>query len=261
MAEIVGRFCEPMGTSTYYETIGEGKPVVCVHPVGGNTVLWRFVMQCLGEKGYRMIALDLPGHGKSLPKNWKPITSVKDYSEFVWEFIRLLGIRNPILMGNAMGANIVLRMAGEYPDEIRACVSAEGADYTPFGTLEGIELGRIAEHDLYQCSAVEWCGRATPKERARQLSWLYGNFHADIAVGDDIAYISHDARDLMPKVKCPVLLIRGEDDWIVPMKYVEDTKKRIRNAEIVIIKGTGHFPIWENPEKFCQICESFLRRI
>ena len=71
MAEIIGRFCEVMGTRTYYETVGNGgngKSIVCVHPVGGNTLFWRFVMEYFEAKGYKMIAIDLPGHGKSLPK-------------------------------------------------------------------------------------------------------------------------------------------------------------------------------------------------
>jgi pimeloyl-ACP methyl ester carboxylesterase len=260
MAEIIGKYCEVMGTRTFYESCGDGIPMVCLHPVGGNTLFWKSVLEHFGERGYKVIAIDLPGHGKTLPKNLIPITSIEEYSAFVWEFIHLQGINNPILMGNAMGANIVLRMAGKYADGIKACVAVEGADHTPFGTQEGIELTNISQHETWECSVVEWCGRDTPKERVQELLWMYGVINPKIILADNTAYINHDARDLMPKIRCPVLLIKGEDDWVVPLKFVEDTKKSIKNAEMVVLKGTGHFPIVENPQEFCNVSEAFFRK-
>jgi pimeloyl-ACP methyl ester carboxylesterase len=87
------------GTKIYYDQMGEGIPLVCIHTAGSCSMQYHEIMPLLAQAGFRVIALDLPGHGKSLPHKWTPFTQMRDYGEFVWAFIAAVaGGRKPVVI-------------------------------------------------------------------------------------------------------------------------------------------------------------------
>ena len=77
--------------------------------------------------------------------------------------------------------------------------------------------------------------------------------------GDLTGYANFDQRQQVGKIKAPVLLLRGDADWLVYQEKVEETASRIPGSKIAELAGTGHYPMTENPLEFCDTVRAFLR--
>lgn len=251
MAEILGRYITILGHRLYYESCGEGQPVVCIHTAGQNSIQWRFVLPYFGERGYRMVALDLPGHGKSLLKDWKPIQVLHEYAELVWDFSGALGLIKPVFMGCSIGANIALDLGVHHAVDIRALVICEGAAHTPTFPEKVIRMGLEdagipGAGDQWFYGAIGVCGSEIDEARRLEIAWTSRYRDSKIIANDLLGWIGHDVRDKLQLVSCPVLLVRGEEDFFVPRELVEHTQKGLPGAEFVEIPGIGHFPHMES---------------
>jgi pimeloyl-ACP methyl ester carboxylesterase len=72
-----------------------------------------------------------------------------------------------------------------------------------------------------------------------------------------VGYTGFDRRDEAGKIRSPVLLLRGDADWLVNQSMVEATAGRIPGSTIAVLAGTGHYPIIENPVEFVDAVRSF----
>jgi len=80
------------------------------------------------------------------------------------------------------------------------------------------------------------------------------------AVGDLEAWATHDVRALLGAVECPMLVVRGEDDFWVPRPLVEETVRLLKNAEVAYLKGIGHYPMFEDPPLTATLAADFCRK-
>lgn len=263
MTEILGRYITVLGHRLYYESCGEGQPVVCIHTAGANSLQWRFVLPYFGERGYRMVALDLPGHGKSLLKDWRPIQVLHEYAELVWDFSRALGLERPVFMGDSIGANIALDLGVHHAADIRALVIAEGAAHTPTFpervirmSLEDAGIPSVGDQAFY--GSIGASGSEIDETRRLEIAWTSRSRDPKILANDQLGWNSHDVRDHLSQVTCPVLLVRGEEDFFVPRDLVEYTQKGLSDAEFVELPGIGHFPHMES-SAFLEVVERFFK--
>ena len=77
--------------------------------------------------------------------------------------------------------------------------------------------------------------------------------------GDLTGYANFDARDRVGAIACPVLLMRGECDWLVHQKMTEATQSRIPGSRVLVLAGTGHYPMIENPYEYNESIRAFLK--
>ncbi len=264
---IIGRYVEIKGIETYYETNYEtyepGKTtVVCIPTAGRETRQYHGMMKLLAGK-HQLVALDMPGHGKTFPlKGNKCIADRQEYGAFIWAFIETLGIHEPITMGCSLGGNIQWELAQNYP--VKAVVSMQGADYTP--TISPLSMALYNHpHVSLQHSHLGFSesliGRNTSQARRDFIQWGVLTECNEAKIGDWSIYGTFDVRSGMDKITCPVLIIRGDDDWIVSQDLVEETKDRLVNAQKVVfkvLKGTGHFAAVENPEDVSRMVDEFV---
>ena len=127
---ITGHYIEVDGIKTYYEeNDAAGRyHVVCIHIAGRESRQYHEMMEHLNGR-IHLIAIDMPAHGKSWPKEGcQPICSSTEYGDFAWKFIQTLHLEHPVVMGCSLGGNIVYEMAQRHP--LAAIVSLQGADYT-----------------------------------------------------------------------------------------------------------------------------------
>lgn len=263
---ITGHYTVVKEIKTYYETNNgpTDKPaIVCIHTAGRESRQYHWMMETLANK-YQMIAMDMPAHGKSfpLPGN-KAITDRQEYAEFIWAFIEKLGIKNPVVIGCSLGGNIVYQLAQDYP--VSAIVSMQGADYTP--TISEVSLA-LMNHPYVslQHSHLDFSDSLIGKDPdPGARDFILWGVCQEIAITKkaDLTIYSRgfDIRNSMHKIKCPVLVIRGEDDWIVDEESVEGTVSRITNSKKLVYKkipGVGHFPAVEKPQLMCEIIDEFL---
>lgn len=263
---ITGSYIMVNGIKIYYETNNgpvDRATIVGLHMAGRDSRQYHGMMDNFSDK-YNMVALDMPAHGKSwpLPGN-KAIDESHAYGDFAWAFIEEMGITNPVVIGGALGGNIVYYIAQKYP--VKAIVSMQGAVYIS-GTANNTMLD-LLDHPYVspQYSHFDFTesqiGRNASDAARDFILWGVCQESGRVKKADLMVYNSYDVRDGLKDITCPVMVIRGEDDWNVPESVCQEAMKGLVNAQKVVwkpIPGYGHFIIVEAPEVLCEAIEEFL---
>jgi pimeloyl-ACP methyl ester carboxylesterase len=118
----------------YFEEAGEGIPLLCLHTAGSDGRQYRAVLNDPEiTRHYRVVAFDMPWHGKSSPpESWERedyrLTSER-YADMVMTVARELGLERPVVMGCSIGGRIVLHLALRHAKELRALVGLQSAAF------------------------------------------------------------------------------------------------------------------------------------
>ncbi|MFJ6199938.1 alpha/beta fold hydrolase [Micromonospora sp. NPDC092111] len=255
----VGRYITVDGIRTYYEEAGHGPAIVCFHAACQDSLMYRYVLDGLSDQ-YRIIALDAPGHVKTDMPAEGPFRSLTRHAEFNEAFMAALGLEKPAIIGCSMGGNLVLELASRKPQAYAAVVSSCGADYTP--TMSGFLLEMLLSNgqQIVETFCESLTGARTPANRAREAVWQIRRNVPEVMAGDLIGYAGFDKRDEVGRIQAPVLLLRGEADWLVYQEQVAATQSRIPGSQLVVLEGTGHYPMIENPYEFNETVRTFLQK-
>ncbi len=137
---ITGRYinlgCGGTPCRVYFEEAGRGRPILCLHTAGSDTRQWRHV---LNDDEFtadnRIIAFDMPWHGKSLPpegfETQEYLLTTKTYIDTILAFCDGLGLDRPVLAGCSMGGRIALQLAALHPDRFSGFIAIEASDFQP----------------------------------------------------------------------------------------------------------------------------------
>lgn len=242
-----------------YKIAGEGEPLLILHGWGGSSDSWIKVQKLLAMAGYQVIIPDFPGFGKSKTpsKPW----GVGDYADFVLNFIENFKIQNLFILGHSFGGRIAIKFAVEYPDKIKGLILCDSAGIKPkadFKTRIIFEIARIG-------NAV-----FTPKHLVRLKDWARNIFYiflrrkdyvkAKGTMKDTIKQVfAEDLLPELPKIKKRVLIVWGEADKMVPLRYGRMFKEKILGSEIKVLPKIGHSPHLECPEELAGIILKFLK--
>ncbi|OZC73625.1 alpha/beta hydrolase [Rhodococcus sp. 06-462-5] len=256
----VGRYVNVDGLRTYYEEAGSGQPIVCIHAAGQDTMMYRWVTTGLSDH-YRVISVDAPGHGKTLEPEGGAFTSLAQHAEFNEKFMAALGLERPIIVGCSMGGNMVLDLAARRPNFYAGVISCEGSDYTPTVSQDFLAMLTLNSPQILECWARSMTGDRTPPARAREVVWQLRRVCPEVIRADLTGYAGFDRRDTVGAIESPVLLLRGDADWLVHQDMVEATQSRIPGSEIAVLAGTGHYPMIENPVEFNDAVRTFADRV
>ncbi len=258
--EIVGKYVDVDGIRTHYEEAGSGQVIVCIHAACQDTLMYRQQLDGLSDS-FRVISIDAPGHGKSAEPANGPLNNISDFAVFYEHFMEALGLVKPIVVGCSMGGNMVLELGARRPDFYRGIVSCEGADYTPTVSPFFLEILEINAPQILECWSQSLTGYRTPPDRAREVVWQITRCRPEYAVGDLTGYAGFDKRDVVGTIKCPVVLLRGDADWLVSQEMVEATCSRIPGSRVEVLMGTGHYPMIENPVEFNASIRAFAESV
>ena len=253
-------YCVVNNTKIYYEEEGQGETMLLVHGASQDTSSWRYAVPYL-SKEFKTVAIDLPGHGKSLRCNGELTKSVEEYAAFLNEFIDVLNLGKVLFMGHSMAGGISLQVGLNRPDQLKAAIALNGAGTTSMETVsyndDILDLVTVNPSDFNETNFISLCGRETSAERKRIIGMEGKRNPADVIVNDLRAFISFDIRPRLKDVAFPVIFITGEDDYAVTVETVRRTKSMLRSSTALeVLKGVGHFPHMEAPEK---VAEAFLR--
>jgi pimeloyl-ACP methyl ester carboxylesterase len=258
--QTVGHYIEVDGLRTYYEEAGDGYPLLCFHAACQDTLMYRHVLDGLSDE-FRVLAVDAPSHAKTLEPNGGEFRNLTQHAEFNERFIEVLGLDRPVIVGCSMGGNLVLEMASRRPDAYAAVVSSEGADFTPTMSQFLLDMLLLNGQQIVECYAESLTGDRTPPDRSREVVWQIRRVNPEVMVGDLTGYAGFDKRDAVGSITSPVLLVRGDGDWLVSQEQVEATSARIPRSRIAVLTGTGHYPMIENPFEFNETLRGFLQTL
>ena len=238
---------------------GQGPAILILHGWGGSSDSWLKVQEILAKAGFKVICPDFPGFGKSKTpfETW----GAKEYANFVLNLTKILELQKFFLLGHSFGGRVAIKFSVLYPEKIKSLILCDSA-----GIKQKWGLG---EKLIFQISKL---GNAiftpTPlkrfKDKAKNLFYLFLR-HRDYAKADGMMrkilkkVITEDLLDDLPQIKTRTLIIWGESDKLVPVKYVHIFKEKIENSELKILPKIGHSPHLEVPEKLAKIIIQFLR--
>ncbi len=260
---IVGYYIRVGGTRIFFDEMGSGTPLICIHTAGANSLEYREILPLLAAKGFRAIAPDLPGHGRSYLVNDQPFRDMHPYAEFVWSFVREVCTGKPVITGCSIGGDMTLDLVVHHSEDILAAIAMEGAARTP-----AYPDTSVAEQPAWYPgwhAGLEAMGvpsglnkKASP-ELLREARYVHRN--AQLVGATDLqCWSKHNVKGKLGKVKCPVLVIRGDEDFHIPKEFGEETVKEIPGGELLVMKGIGHYPMMEDPPRVAEIIADFVKR-
>jgi pimeloyl-ACP methyl ester carboxylesterase len=255
----------------YFEESGTGTPLLLQHTAGADGRQWRHLLEDSElQQSFRMIAYDLPYHGKSLPpisQEWwsREYRLTTDFLMNVpMTLAAELGLDRAIYMGSSIGGHLALDLALNYAERLHAVIGLEAAAHTPGGYDDDIFHPQVS--NSYNPAVMYGLMSPTSPERfRRETSWVYSQTAPGVFKGDLYYYtIDHDVRDSAANIdtdEVSVDLLTGEYDWSGPPALGQAVAALIPGARYQTMKGLGHFPMSEDPERFLDIVKPVLRRI
>jgi pimeloyl-ACP methyl ester carboxylesterase len=254
----------------YVEEAGQGIPLLCLHTAGSDARQYRGLMNDARiTTNFRVIAFDMPWHGKSSPpvgwQNAEYQLSSRDYVRMIVEVADALGLDRPVTMGCSIGGRIVLHLAHEHPEKFRALIGLESAAFTePYYDLSW--LNRPDVHGGMVCAGVVsgLVAPTAPEEGRWETLWHYMQSGPGVFKGDLYFYmIDGDIRGKVGEIditRCPMFFLTGEYDYSCTSEGTLAVAERI-GAPATIMKGLGHFPMSEDPAKFNDYLLPVLEKI
>ncbi|HYM08089.1 MAG TPA: alpha/beta hydrolase [Terriglobales bacterium] len=245
------------GTEIYYKDWGNGQPIVFSHGWPLSADAWDPQMLFLGQKGYRVIAHDRRGHGRS-GQPWNG-NNMDQYADDLAELMDALDLRNAIMVGHSTGGGEVAHYIGRHGQKRVAKAVLVGAvpplmlktDANPGGlpkqVFDGIRTGVFANRaQFYKDLTVPFYGYNRPgakvSEGVRESFWLQGMMGGIKGQYDCIREFSEvDYTPDLKKIDVPALIVHGDDDQIVPIADSSMlTAKIVKNATLKVYKGAPH---------------------
>jgi non-heme chloroperoxidase len=244
------------GTEIYYKDWGTGQPIVFHHGWPLSSDDWDTQMFFFLSKGYRVIAHDRRGHGRS-----SQVATGHDmdtYVEDVAELTKALGLKDAIHVGHSTGGGEAIRYAAKYPDRVKKVVmisavppimvqSATNPGGVPIAVFDGIREATANQRtQFYQDLTLPFYGYnregAKVSQGIRDNWWRQGMMGSIKAHYDGIkAFSETDFTEDLKSVTVPVLVLHGEDDQIVPYDNSgPKSAKLLKNGKLISYPGFPH---------------------
>ena len=244
----------------YWEEAGQGIPLVCLHTAGADGRQYRHLMTD-GEitERFRVIAFDMPWHGKSLPpvgyQDQEYQLTTELYAATIVGFCRGLGLERPVVMGCSMGGRIVLHLANAHADDFRALIGLEGSDHQqPWYDTDWLHRPDVHGGEVCAGMVSGLIGPSAPDAHRWETLWHYAQGGPGVFRGDLYFYtVDGDVRDRVAAIdtgRCPLYLLTGEYDYSCTPDDTRELARLIPGARATIMDGMGHFPMSEDPERF-----------
>lgn len=252
---ILGQACR-----VYTEEAGSGIPLVCLHTAGADSRQFRHLLcDKAVTSRYRVIAFDMPWHGKSYPpagwqkSEYKLTTEL--YVETIRAYCSAMGLDRPVVMGCSIGGRIVLQLAHAHGGEFRALIGLESADYQqPWYDTTWLHRGDVHGGEVCAALVSGLIAPQSPQEYRHETLWQYMQGGPGIFKGDLYFYrVDSDLRGRLGGIdtrRCPLYLLTGEYDFSCMPEDTVRTANVIPGAKVTVMAQVGHFPMSENPAQF-----------
>lgn len=251
----------------YYESSGKGQPILFLHgnSMSGLSFEKQFASP-LGEE-YRLVALDLPGHGKSGPApDPKAAYTLPAYAAMVSEFVKILEIDDAVLVGWSLGGHVLLEASERLPNSVGLMIfgtppvgkpmSANAFHPNPLFSL--LFKSDLSEEEVVAVTA----GFFRPESRISSV--FYEDMRRTLGMAREVLGLSvgegnyTDEVALVTNINKPLAIAHGELDPLINLSYIKGLDiPTLWRGGIQIIADAGHTPHWEQPERFNRLLVEF----
>ncbi len=260
----------------YFEEAGGGIPLICLHTAGADGRQYRALLNDPDITArFRVIAFDLPWHGKSSPPAGFETEAYRlttdRYVETVMAVSRALKLERPVVMGCSIGGRAVLHLALRYGVHFRAAIGLQSATHAESGADTRLrDLGVLFRPDVHGQEAAAGSvacliAPTAPRADRWETLWHYMQGGPAVFLGDIHYYFTDgDLRntDLSGlDSKCPLYLLTGEYDLSATPELTAELARVTGARHFEVMKGMGHFPMSESPAEFRRYLSPVLDRI
>lgn len=242
--------------------------LVFIHGVLNDHSVWILQSRYLAHHGWNVLAIDLPGQGKSAGN---PPASVEDGAQFILDLLDALGLQKAALAGHSFGSLIAVEAAARAPQRISHLVMVGTAfpmRVSP-ALLEASVKTPMAAIDMVNTFSHSML--APPPSSLGPGTWVYGGsralmrrilasntqvnvFYTGFKACDD--YRGGDAA--MAKASCPVLFVLGKNDQMTPPRAAQTLVGNAKNGKVVLLEA-GHSLMTEAPDGVLSALQAFLK--
>lgn len=248
------------GININYEQKGSGELVVLLHGWGANITLFANMIELLSKK-YTVVAMDMPGFGKSEepPSAW----CVDDYVQFVIDFLADYDNKHITFLGHSFGGRVTIKMCSrnDLKFSIDRVILVDSAGILPPKTNK-----KSFRTYYYKAGKAVLSNKLVSKIFPDALE----NFRKKMGSADYAAasplmrqvlvkVVNEDLEPLLPNIKCPALLVWGVNDTATPLSDGEKMEKLIPDAGLVKLENAGHYSFLEQQFIFNRVLASFMK--
>lgn len=229
-------------TRVFYQTAGAGEPVVLIHGLSGSTRWWSRNVAALAERR-RVYVVDLIAFGESRGRHRFVL---RDAATFLTRWMDRLGLAHTDLVGHSMGGLIAADLAAAYPERVDRLVLVDAATLLPQRSLPRNAVGFVRSIlrlpvdflPLLVSDALK-AGPVTLLRATREI-------------------VTTNVTERLEQIAAPTLVIWGEHDAMLPLEVAHRLVETIPVAQLAVIEGAGHNPMWDRAERFNEIVLAFL---
>lgn len=240
-----GAYVAVKNTRIYYETYGEGTPVLLLHGGMGSISNFRQLIPEL-SRHYKLIAMDSPSHGRS-----ESIDSLS-YSilaEYVVALIETLELEKPHIIGYSDGAIVGMLATNRAPNQIGKLVFGAGA-LNPYASKpEGLQMLQNIRPEQFPDAFVSAYKAKSPNPE----NWTKFVYDSKKMWLDPVWV----PKDILPQLNTPVLVLFGDRDPFIPLTHSVEIHESLPNSQLCILPETGH-EVFNTPERIIPVLIAFL---
>lgn len=278
------------GNISVWDTQGNGQPIVFIHGNSASGKIFLKQFETLGKKNrsyhsiqlealgkqYRLIAIDLPGHGSSDTAKDSATYGFPGYAKVISEVLQKLNVKNPIVVGWSLGGHVALELSLLMPN-IKGilitgtppiALSQEGMQkgFKPVKEIMGL-LGypdQFNEQQAKQFMGLGGINMESPETQFITQDAINTKGEArQHMVGNMMKGLGADETKIVAEMRIPLAIVAGENDAGINNDYIMNQVKynSLWNNKVNVIKNAGHAVFWENADEFNKILDEFVQSL
>ncbi len=257
------------GTSIYAytgarELDADRRTIVFVHGAANDHSVWALQSRYFAHHGFNVLAVDLPGHGRS---EGEPLATVEAIADWIPRVIDAAGVKAAALVGHSLGSLASLACAGGHGERVTAIALLGPA--VPMAVSDALlDVARADDHVAFEL--INGWSHSAPRQLGGNRvpgMWMTGAamrlmersrpgaLHVDLAACNAYA----DGLAAAARVTCPALVVVGQRDLMAPAKSAQPLASALRDARLVTLAGCGHAMMSEQPDAVLDALRAFLR--
>jgi pimeloyl-ACP methyl ester carboxylesterase len=252
-------------TVTFFDK-GKGRAVVLLHGFLGSHFLWKDAVLNL-SKSYRVIAIDLPGHGSTACFGY--VHSMELMAKCVHQVMTNLNLKRYVIIGHSMGGYVGLAFADLFPDNLRGLCLFNSSAYADSVEKKKDRLRAIVivktNKTIYTKKTIKQLFAQKNLPHLKNEIQFASTIAKKTSKQGIIAAL-HGMRDrqnrelILSLVHYPIMMVISELDNALPYKQLLEQAELIKNKSILYLKNDGHFGFLEAPKKSNKTLRTFLRK-